>query len=199
LFFIGLFLFGVEEQRRQREQEEARRQREQQDTWFGLGIGAVGVLAAAAAAVAMKSSDSDGDSDSKDYDMNRTMGSDSDDDDRAWRGSARTHQIKPKHELDNRSRQRNPNNNAYYKARGVRGLEPAPLPQHALDNRSRQLNPKDTQYYKSRGVAPPNVTIDVGAMCFESYPCQHYVVVKDAMTQEVILDKGKLGLSTSIL
>lgn len=66
-----------------------------------------------------------------------------------------------KHELDNRSRQLNPNNDAYWRSRGYDGRTYGwdndssdvniQYSKEELDNRSRQLNPNNDDYWKSRG------------------------------------------------
>ena len=52
--------------------------------------------------------------------------------------------------LDNRSRQLNPNNDAFKSSRGVSDAG-TPADQATRDNRSRQLNPNNDAYKSSRG------------------------------------------------
>lgn len=56
--------------------------------------------------------------------------------------------------LDNRSRQLNPNNDAFRSSRGV-SQTGTPANQATLDNRSRQLNPNNDAHRTSRGSSKP--------------------------------------------
>ncbi|CAG9863170.1 unnamed protein product [Phyllotreta striolata] len=53
---------------------------------------------------------------------------------------------------DNRSNQKNPNNDAYYSSRGQENpnANSSNMSKADVDNRSRQLNPNNSDYYKSR-------------------------------------------------
>ena len=56
--------------------------------------------------------------------------------------------------LDNRSRQLNPNNDAFKSSRGA-SQSGTPVDQATLDNRSRQLNPNNDAFKSSRGSGKP--------------------------------------------